>query len=116
MADESKNIRKIMETLEGKTELQENNDESIEELIDLQSELMEKVSEAERLVYQATNGDMRFERAKKYWINQMKSAIGSEEMMGGTMHSMQDTIDELGEEEDPWDLPDYQENPSPSSF
>jgi len=72
--------------------------ETIHRLQQIQEELLSLVAEAEELVKDAGHNGI-YQRAKSYWIAQIETKIHNDHFyLGGTMHSMEDTLQELREE------------------
>ncbi|MHC4464217.1 MAG: hypothetical protein ACYS30_22735 [Planctomycetota bacterium] len=67
-------------------------------LEEIQNEMLELLREAKSLIRRS--GDSRtFERARSYWLAHVEMALTKEHgYMGGSMVTMQDTIEELSEE------------------
>jgi hypothetical protein len=74
--------------------------EAIRRLEEIKYEMKDLVSEAKNIVHQVSGGDVRYERAKCYWIAHIEGALDKDnEWLGGSMQNMQDTIDELKDPE-----------------
>ena len=64
-------------------------------LEEIQQEMLELLSEASELVRDTDEREI-YERARAYWIAQIETIIHNDHgYLGGSMCSMQDTIDEL---------------------
>ena len=74
-------------------------DEKIARLEDIQTKISEHVYEARGLL---EGTGITLQRAERYWIAQILTALDNDESyVGGSMFTMQDSIDELkGENED----------------
>ena len=74
-------------------------DEKIARLEDIQTKISEDVYEARGLL---EGTGITLQRAERYWIAQILTALDNDESyVGGSMFTMQDSIDELkGENED----------------
>jgi len=73
--------------------------EVMERLIDLKDELHEKLDEVQELLESVGFGA----RADAYWMAHIKMALDKQhEYLGGSMVTMQDTIDELEGEIEGW--------------
>lgn len=68
-------------------------------LVEIQDEMLDLLTEAKRLVRH--EGGISWERAKGYWVAQIETALSNEhDYLGGSMCTMQDTINELEPDED----------------
>lgn len=67
------------------------------ELADIKDQIKELVMYAMDIVKQTVGYDSsEYERAKRYWYGHIITALDDDnDFMGGSMHSLQDTIDEL---------------------
>lgn len=72
--------------------------ENLDRLKEIQEEMLELRREAEKLLHK--DGGSHYMRAKAYWLAQLKTSLTNEhEYLGGSMCSMQDTIEEIEGEE-----------------
>lgn len=76
------------------------------ELEEIQQQILELLGEAEHLL----QGTDEYDAAKSYWLAHIETALTKEHgYLGGSMHTMQDSIDALreygydDEEEEDWD-------------
>ena len=70
--------------------------EDIERLSEIKDEMKELLGEADQLIRGA--GGIAYERARAYWLGHIAIALDDDhEYAGGSMCTMQDTIDDLGE-------------------
>ena len=75
--------------------LREDDDGLVEELENIRSEIEGLVREAIDIV-EASGNSGAIQRARSYWYPHILQALGAEsEYMGGSMHSMADTVEEL---------------------
>lgn len=82
-------------------------DEQVEKVVlrlkEIQEEIDHLVSEAERLLRRTTREMEReiiYQRAYAYWIPHIKGALYKKtEFLGGSMHTMEETIEEMEGEE-----------------
>jgi len=69
-------------------------------LSDLRDTMLETLDEMRQVVKDAPNCDHMMSRVDSYWYAQLKSILTKESgYLGGSMHDVQDTIDDLEEEE-----------------
>lgn len=69
--------------------------DGVARLVEIQAEMLELLESADFIITQLANEHVH-NRANAYWIPQIKMALTNEhEYLGGSMCSMQDTIDEM---------------------
>jgi hypothetical protein len=79
------------------------NNQDHERLVDIHAEMMNLLSEAEKLIRRENSNPIVWERAKSYWVAHIKMALSNDHSyIGRSGCTMEDTIRELdpGEEED----------------
>lgn len=82
------------------TRTPERNHEIAGELRELQAQMLECLDQAQRLIRQADQ-DMTLQRAEAYWLAHARIALtNSHGYLGGSMCSMEDTIEEIAGSED----------------
>ena len=105
----SKEMRKLMEHVNGisaedfaNVKLRESDNEEIAyELEEIQQQMLNLLGEAEQML----SGTDEYDRAKSYWLAHIETALTNDHgYLGGSMSTMQDSIDALreGDDED-WD-------------
>ena len=73
--------------------------EDLERLEEIRDEMKELLNEAARILRKGD--DAAYERARVYWLAHIRTALDKEhDYLGGSMITMQDTIDELAEGDD----------------
>lgn len=74
--------------------------ETIYRLEEIKDEMLGLLGEAEGLIRDEAKG-MEYERARSYWLAHIETALTNDHgYLGGSMVTMQDTIQELEEAED----------------
>ena len=84
-----------------------------EELEEVQEQMLELLDQAERIV----SGTNEYDSARGYWLAHIKTALSNDhDYLGGSMSTMQDTIDALreGDEDEDYDDEDDDPNNDPS--
>ena len=98
-------MRKLIESVNGMSDadmLREysENDNIVEELEYIQEQMLDLLGQAEGLLH----GTSEYDSAKAYWLAHVETALSNDHgYLGGSMTTMQDTIDALrdgGEDED----------------
>lgn len=86
----------------------EQNSAEVGRLREIQQEMLDLLGEAEDIVVRYAD-TMTTARAKSYWIPHIKTALTKEhEYLGGSMHDMDDTINEmLADKDDPGNEEEY---------
>ena len=70
----------------------EANQDSASDLAEIKGKMLELLEEAR----QAVSGTCECNAAESYWVSHIRMALDNEhQYLGGSMHTMQDTIDEL---------------------
>lgn len=73
--------------------------EATERLTEIKDEIKDLINEAFDLVRQNAAHKVTLQRAESYWIPHVKMALDKEhDYMGGSMVTLQDTIDEIEKE------------------
>ena len=84
-----------------------------DELGEIYEEMKELIDQADKICRGAFSHDVRYQRAKGYWIAQIRMALDNDHSyMGAGGSTMEDTIKELDPEEEDFD-PDFRGNPTP---
>ena len=70
--------------------------DAIEQLLNIKDKMKELVEEAKHIIRNADDDRGIYERARRQWAAHIEGALDKEnDWKGGSMHTMQDTIDEL---------------------
>jgi ribosomal protein S2 len=73
--------------------------EAVNRLGEIKEEIKHLIVEAKHIIASVTDRDVRYERARSYWIAHIEGALDKDnEWLGGSMTNMQDTIDEIEED------------------
>ena len=83
------------------TQTPEKRQELVDELREIQAQMLECLEQAKTLIKQSGQ-DMTLQRAEAYWLAHARIALTNDHgYLGGSMCSMEDTIEEIaGAEED----------------
>jgi hypothetical protein len=72
--------------------------EDIDRLEEIRDEIKELLDEATGILRRG--GGITYERARSYWLAHIRTALDKDhDYLGGSMVTMQNTIDELGEDD-----------------
>lgn len=109
-----KTMRELMEHVNGISDedfLREysESENAAEELEQIQEEMLDLLGQAESLLH----GTSEYDSAKSYWLAHIETALTNDHgYLGGSMTTMQDTIDALrsGDDEDDYEDDDYDDD------